>query len=70
MPRDPAARRAALLAMDTDHDGRWSKAEWLAAGRRAHRFDLMDADNNGYVTPEELRAGMAKMREMRDAKAD
>ncbi len=63
------AARARLMALDTDHDGRFSKAEWLAGGRRERIFDLMDTDHDGYLTMDELQAGMAKMRAMREARA-
>ncbi len=59
------AMRARLMDMDTDHDGRWSKAEWLAGGRSAKGFDRMDSDHDGYLTPDELRAGMAAMKAAR-----
>lgn len=59
------AMRAKLRDMDTDHDGRWSKLEWLAGGRNAKGFDRMDTDHDGYLTPDELRAGMAAMRAAR-----
>jgi hypothetical protein len=59
------AMRAKLMDMDTDHDGRWSKAEWLAGGRNAKGFDRMDANHDGYLTPDELRTGMAAMRAAR-----
>ena len=59
---DAAGMRAKLRDMDTDHDGRWSKAEWIAGGRREAGFDRMDTNHDGYLTPEELRAGMAAMR--------
>ena len=56
--------RARLIAMDTDHDGRWSKAEWLAGGRKERGFEFMDANHDGYLTPEELRAGRDRMKAM------
>ena len=62
---DRAEMRARLAAMDTDHDGRWSKAEWLAGGRRERGFDRLDANHDGFVTTDELRAGMAAMRAAR-----
>lgn len=65
---DGAAMRERLMAMDTDHDGKFSKAEWLAAGRKERGFDMMDSNHDGYVTIDELRAGREKMRAMRDAK--
>ncbi len=66
--REAMVMRTRLVALDTDHDGRISKAEWLGGGRNAHGFDLMDADHDGYLTTEELQTGMAKMRAMRDAR--
>lgn len=64
--RSPEARaeaREKLLAADADKDGKWSKEEWLAGGRRERGFDMMDADKDGFVTQAELRAGMQKMME-------
>ncbi len=62
---DPVAMRMKLKDMDTDHDGRWSKAEWLAGGRKEKGFDRMDTNHDGFLTPDELKAGMAAMREHR-----
>jgi hypothetical protein len=66
-PGAPAGNdmRARLLAADTNKDGKWSLEEWLAAGRREQGFRFLDANADGLVTPEELRIGMTKMREMR-----
>ncbi|WP_310497672.1 hypothetical protein [Sandarakinorhabdus sp.] len=60
----PTDARARLLAADTNKDGKWSKAEWVAAGRREMGFNFMDSDTDGFVTPAEITAGMDKMRAM------
>lgn len=54
-----AARRgehagAFMKRMDTDGDGRISKAEALAAA--AARFDAADANKDGFLTPDEMKA--------------
>ena len=69
--RSPEARaegRAKLMAADTDKDGKWSKEEWLAAGRREAGFDRLDTNKDGFVTQDELRAGMQKMMERSSTK--
>jgi Ca2+-binding EF-hand superfamily protein len=48
---------------DKDGDGAVSKDEWIAAGRPAERFDLVDANKDGKITVEELAAAMAAMRQ-------
>lgn len=47
---------------DKNGDGGVSKDEWVAAGRPAERFDVVDADKDGKITAPELEAAMAAMR--------
>jgi Ca2+-binding EF-hand superfamily protein len=56
--RDPAE---IIKLLDTDKDTTISKEEWVAAGRREERFARIDADGNGKVTVEELKAAIAAM---------
>ncbi len=60
--QSPAAQR--LMAADTNKDGKWSKEEWLAAGRREQGFNMLDADKDGFVSRPELAEGMKRMRAM------
>jgi hypothetical protein len=45
---------AFMKRMDTDGDGRISKAEALAAA--AARFDAVDTNKDGFITPDEMKA--------------
>ena len=47
---------------DKNGDGAVDKAEWVAAGRPAERFDAVDANKDGKVTAAELEAAMAAMK--------
>lgn len=67
-PASPEERRAAFAAMDSDRDGRISKAEWLAAGRRERGFAMTDANQDGYADQAELRAMAERMRAYRAEK--
>lgn len=60
----PATPRERLMAADANKDGKWSKAEWLAAGRREMGFNLLDADKDGFVSQPELAEGMKRMQAM------
>ncbi len=60
----PATPRERLLAADANKDGKWSKEEWLAAGRREMGFNMIDADKDGFVTQPELLEGMKRMQAM------
>ncbi|MCR5873015.1 EF-hand domain-containing protein [Phenylobacterium sp. J426] len=54
-----------VKAWDKDGDGAVSKDEWVAAGRPAERFDLVDADKDGKVTAAELEAAFKAMQQQR-----
>lgn len=51
-----------IKAWDGDGDGAVNREEWVAAGRPAERFALVDADKDGKVTAAELETAMAAMR--------
>ncbi|MEN9932404.1 MAG: hypothetical protein RIS17_977 [Pseudomonadota bacterium] len=63
-PAAPAGTRERLIAADANKDGKWSKEEWLAAGRREMGFNLLDADKDGFVSQPELMEGMKRMQAM------
>ena len=63
---DPAAHRGAMMerlkAADTNGDGMLSQQEAAALPRIAAHFNEIDADKNGQVTFDELRAYMQAKR--------
>lgn len=60
-----------LRALDTDGDGRISRAEMQAGEKSwAQRFDTMDVNKDGYVDRADMQARMASRRAECFAKAD
>lgn len=60
-----------LRALDTDRDGRISRAEMQAGeAKRAERFDRMDVNKDGYVDRADMQARMAERRAECFGKAD
>lgn len=51
--------QAQLEIMDTDGDGKVSATEHTLGSKKI--FEMMDANQNGMVTPEEMDAGLEKM---------
>lgn len=56
---DPGMERMARM-MDANGDGKVMRNEFVAG--TMHRFDLMDSDHNGQLTPSERQAAMEAMR--------
>ena len=61
--------RAALAKADTDKNQRYTRAEWLAAGRKAANFDATDTNKDGVVTAEEIRTAAVALDARRDKEA-
>jgi Ca2+-binding EF-hand superfamily protein len=51
---------AAFARLDTDRDGRISRAEAAKGPRMSKKFDKVDADHDGYVTRAELTAALER----------
>lgn len=54
-----------LQEADTNKDGILSKDEWTAAGLPDPIFGMFDADSDGKVTQDEMKAGREKIRQRR-----
>ena len=73
-----ARYRDRLMRADTDHDGRISQAEFMAAhqpggqgrGNPIHQFEMLDSNHDGYVTPPEIDAVSAARFARMDANHD
>lgn len=50
-----------MARLDTNHDGKVSRQEWLAAAQR--RFDAMDTNHDGVLDRQELQQARSAMRE-------
>jgi Ca2+-binding EF-hand superfamily protein len=63
-PAPSGAERSAEFfhKIDTSNDGKLSKEEWLAAGRRERGFQRIDTDKSGAITPDELKAAAERLR--------
>jgi len=60
-----------MRGLDTDHDGRISRAEMQAGEAKwAERFDRMDVNKDGYLDRADMQARMAERRAECFAKAD
>jgi Ca2+-binding EF-hand superfamily protein len=62
-PQQMPAPADIIKQWDKDGDGAVSKDEWVAAGRPAERFDVVDTNKDGKISVEELAAAMAAMRQ-------
>jgi hypothetical protein len=64
-----------LMAADTDGDGRVSRAEMAAMATKnghdgSHRFDVMDANHDGYLDKSEIQAGLTRRFHRMDRNGD
>ncbi len=56
-----AAPKHGLKKLDADGDGKISKAEAAARPKLAERFDTIDANKDGFISRDEMRAAHQKM---------
>ena len=57
-PRMEQAIDMMFREMDTDHDGKISKSEWMAYQEK--QFKRLDKNGDGFITKEEVRADWAQ----------
>jgi Ca2+-binding EF-hand superfamily protein len=67
---EPGAVRERLRAADTNGDGLISRAEAQALPMLANHFDRIDANKDGQISPEELRAARQAMASAKGGKRD
>ncbi|MGA3118587.1 MAG: EF-hand domain-containing protein [Syntrophobacteraceae bacterium] len=62
-PRMEQAIDMMFREMDTDHDGKISKSEWMAFQEK--QFKMLDKNGDGFITKDEVRAKMREDQERR-----
>ncbi|MFZ0931012.1 MAG: EF-hand domain-containing protein [Syntrophobacteraceae bacterium] len=62
-PRMEQAIDMMFREMDTDHDGKISKAEWMAFQEK--QFKMLDKNGDGFITKDEVREKMREDQERR-----
>nr|WP_295105337.1 EF-hand domain-containing protein [uncultured Caulobacter sp.] len=69
-PRQMPAPEDVFKRWDSNSDGVVDKAEWTGAGRPEDRFAMIDADKDGKITLDEMKAAFEKMRQRRAQHGD
>lgn len=69
-PRRMPAPEEVFKTWDTNADGAVDKAEWVAAKRPEDRFAMIDADKDGKITLDEMKAAFETMRQRRMRQGD
>lgn len=69
-PRQMPAPEDVFKRWDANSDGVVDKAEWTGAGRPEDRFAMIDADKDGKITLDEMKAAFEKMRQRRAQQGD
>jgi hypothetical protein len=69
-PRRMPAPEEVFKTWDGNGDGVVDKAEWVAAKRPEDRFAMIDADKDGRITLDEMKAAFETMRQRRMRQGD